>query len=269
VRSPPRGTGRAGGESATVELSFNYLLASLLLPPTGLLLLAAAALLLARRRPRLGVALAGAAVGALLLLSLPLVAFALMRTLEVPPLSQQSRAEAQAVVILAGGRHFSAPEWDRITVSDFTLRRLRYGAHLARETGLPVLVTGGNPDRTGRTESDYMQRLLRDEFGIAPRWVESRSRTTRENATLSAPLLRADGVTRVLLVTSSFHMRRARAQFEAAGLQVIAAPTDFYGHRPFTALQLAPGAEALRVSYWALREWLANLLYMVGHRAND
>lgn len=246
-------------------MSFNYLLAALALPPTGLLLLAAGALLLARRRPRLGAAVAGAAVAAVLLLSLPVVAFALMRALEVPPLAAQDRAGAQAIVILAGGRHFSAPEWDRVTVGDFTLRRLRYGAHLARATGLPVLVTGGNPDRTGRTESDYMQRLLREEFGIAPRWVESRSRTTRENATLSAPLLQADGVQRVLLVTSSFHMRRARLQFEASGLQVVPAPTDFYGHRPFTALQLVPNVEALRVSHWALREALANLLYAVGY----
>jgi uncharacterized SAM-binding protein YcdF (DUF218 family) len=247
------------------EISFTYLFAALILPPTSLLASALVGLLMLRRRPQLGAAITAASVAGLLVLSTPAVAFALMRTLEAPPLQAADRDRAQAIVILAGGRHFSAPEWDRVTVNDFTLRRLRYGARLARDTGLPVLITGGNPDRTGRTEADYMLAVLRDEFGVTPRWVERDSRTTHENATLSAPLLRADGIERVLLVTSSFHFRRALPQFEAAGISVIPAPTDFQGRRPFTAAQLVPSAEGLRVSYWALREWLANLLYAINH----
>jgi uncharacterized SAM-binding protein YcdF (DUF218 family) len=102
-----------------------------------------------------------------------------------------------------------------------------------------------------------MQRVLRQELGVAPRWVEIRSRTTAENAQYSAELLRADGITRVLLVTHAFHIPRARLQFERAGMQVIAAPTGFEAKRRFDMLQLAPSPDAMRLSHVALREWLA------------
>jgi len=44
--------------------------------------------------------------------------------------------------------------------------------------------------------------------------LESRSRTTRENAQFSVPLLRAHGVKRAIIVTDWFHSRRALACFE-------------------------------------------------------
>lgn len=44
--------------------------------------------------------------------------------------------------------------------------------------------------------------------------LESKSRTTRENAEFSIPLLRAHGVKSAIIVTSWFHSRRALACFE-------------------------------------------------------
>ena len=44
--------------------------------------------------------------------------------------------------------------------------------------------------------------------------LESRSRSTRENAVNSAVMLRERGMNRILLVTSARHMPRARALFE-------------------------------------------------------
>lgn len=44
--------------------------------------------------------------------------------------------------------------------------------------------------------------------------IEKESRTTWENAQLAKPLLEASGVRRALLVTSSFHARRALATFQ-------------------------------------------------------
>ena len=56
---------------------------------------------------------------------------------------------------------------------------------------------------------------------------ESESRTTRDNAAYSSIILRGKGWQRILLVTSAFHMRRARPLFEAQGLDVVPAPTDY------------------------------------------
>lgn len=250
--------------------SLNYFLAAFLLPPILLLITASiGAWMLPGRRALARIVLVASLAG-MFVLSLPVVAFTLFKEIEVAPLDLAQASRAQAIVILAGGRARGAVEWGGDTVNAFTLARLRYGAHLARVTALPVLVTGGGGTATRAPEAVLMQQVLQREFGIAPRWVETASRTTAENGQFSAAMLRTAGITRVLLVTHSFHMRRARADFERAGLQVIAAPTGFEGLRRFSWLHLVPTADALRLSHVALREWLAlgrdRLLSLLSHR---
>jgi uncharacterized SAM-binding protein YcdF (DUF218 family) len=238
-----------------------YLLGQLALPPTSLVAAALAGALLALRRRVAGVAIAVSSLLALLALSMPLVAHMLIRTLEPPPLAASQRAGAQAIVILAGGRVRASPEWGGDTVNTPTLRRIRYGAQLARETGLPVLLAGGSPDRAPLPEARLMQAVLEREFGIKARWVEDRSDSTAENARFTAKMLAPLGITRVLLVTDAYHMPRARRAFAVAGLDPVAAPTGYIGRSALRPQQLVPNAEALRVSNVALREWTAGLWY--------
>jgi uncharacterized SAM-binding protein YcdF (DUF218 family) len=238
-----------------------YLLGQLALPPTSLVAAALAGALLALRRRVAGVAIAVSSLLALLALSMPLVAHMLIRTLEPPPLAAWQRAGAQAIVILAGGRVRASPEWGGDTVNTPTLRRIRYGAQLARETGLPVLLAGGSPDRAPLPEARLMQAVLEREFGIKARWVEDRSDSTAENARFTAKMLAPLGITRVLLVTDAYHMPRARRAFAVAGLDPVAAPTGYIGRSALRPQQLVPNAEALRVSNVALREWTAGLWY--------
>jgi uncharacterized SAM-binding protein YcdF (DUF218 family) len=239
----------------------SYVLGQLVLPPTSLVVLALAGTLLARRRPAAGIAVAAVSLFALLALSTTVVARALMRTLEPPPLESSARATAQAIVILAGGRVRASPEWGGDTVSASTLRRLRYGALLARATGLPVLVSGGDPERAGAAEAGLMQAALENDFGIRPRWVEDQSDTTAENARRTAALLAPLGLQRVLLVTDAYHMPRATRAFATRGLTPIAAATGYVGRPPFRLQHLVPNAEALRLSNLALREWTAGVWY--------
>jgi uncharacterized SAM-binding protein YcdF (DUF218 family) len=238
-----------------------YVLGQLALPPTSLVVAALAGALLALRRRVAGGAVAVSSLLALLALSTSLVAHALIRTLEPPPLADAERAGAQAIVILAGGRVRASPDWGGDTVNASTLRRIRYGAQLARETGLPVLLAGGNPDRAPLPEARLMQAVLEREFGIKARWIEDRSDTTAENARFTAAILLPLGIRRVLLVTDAYHQPRARRAFAVAGLDPIAAPTGYIGRSAFRPQQLVPNAEALRVSNLALREWAARLWY--------
>lgn len=69
-----------------------------------------------------------------------------------------------------------------------------------------------------------MAEILEGEFGVPVRWREELSRDTADNARFSAVMLKAAGISRIVLVTQAFHMPRAVALFEAAGLQVVAAP---------------------------------------------
>lgn len=230
----------------------NLLVAAPLLPPfNGLLLVLAGALL--RRRW-----LVAAGLVLLFVLSLPAVGDALLRGLEGEPLDLARPHGAQAIVVLGGGRYRDAPEYGADTVNGYTLERLRYAARLQRQTGLPVLVSGGQPDGGGLSEAEAMRRVLADEFGVPVRWVEGASDNTHDNATLSAALLRPDQVQRVLLVTHAWHLPRAQRAFERAGLAVVPAPTRFH-REPLTARDWLPtGYEASRL---ALREWLGMVWY--------
>ncbi len=61
--------------------------------------------------------------------------------------------------------------------------------------------------------------------------IEDKSRNTYENASNTSKLLQntyAEG--KYLLITSSFHMRRAKGCFDKAGLKTYVFSTDFYSH---------------------------------------
>ncbi|HUX72305.1 MAG TPA: YdcF family protein [Steroidobacteraceae bacterium] len=230
------------------------ILGTLILPPASPLLLAAAGALCLRSRPRLGASLIGCGIAALWLLSLMAVARPLERLAEHYPALDASRVaatRAQAIVILGGGgeRRF-APEYGGPAAKPYLMERLAYGAWLARRSGLPVLVTGY------RLEAVAMQATLARNFGIDARWVEERAYDTFENARNSAPILRAAGVRRILLVSSAAHLWRAAHEFAAAGLSVVPAPVHAFTPVSAKFLDYLPSPEGLATSNAALHELL-------------
>jgi uncharacterized SAM-binding protein YcdF (DUF218 family) len=188
---------------------------------------------------------------------LPVVGDALMAPLEsYLPITQAQLQRVQAIVVLGGGSYYSAPEYGSDTVDYTTLERLRYGARLARESRLPLLVTGGAPFG-GRPEGKSMREVLESDFGVKVRWVEAASRDTAENASLSAPMLKAAGVTRIALLSHGWHLPRAIPLFEKQGLAVTPAPTGFSTGSPSLVKALLPGG--LVRSRQALNEYLGQL----------
>jgi uncharacterized SAM-binding protein YcdF (DUF218 family) len=237
---------------------FKKALTALVLPPTGPLLLALIGLAIERVRPRLGRSLAWSGVVVLAALSLPAISDTLLRVLnESPPLDFAQANRAQAIVVLGGGIRRAAPEYAGDTLGRLSLERVRYGALVARRTGLPVLVTGGVV-YGGVPEAVLMKQSLEQEFGVPVRWVEARSRDTHENAVDSAAILKAAGIQRVILIAHSFDMPRARAEFVAAGLDVTPAPTGIPVGTHDSWLELLPSVSALQGSYYALYELLAD-----------
>lgn len=189
------------------------------------------------------------------------VDLALSRLEPAAPLRLDETGDAQAIVILGGGRYFDAQEYGGDTVSDSTLERLRYGAWLARKTGLPILVTGGAPG--GRTpEAQLMKSVLEEEFQIPVQWVEDASLDTRQNARNSAGLLQPADIRRILLVTHAAHMRRARNEFEAQGFVVTAAPTVWLSsHHRGEIFAGMPGPRTAQAGWFAWHEWLGLIAY--------
>lgn len=241
-------------------------LKALALPPTGPLLLALCGLLLLRRRPRFGRLLALAGVAGLLLLSVPKVADLVAANLpaRVPVAIDEART-AQALVILGSGTRRNAAEYGGDTLGRRTLERVRYGARLARSTGLPVLVAGGSV-YGGETEAALMRDALENEFGVPVRWAEARSRTTHENARYAADILREAGIARVVLVTHGVDMTRALAEFGDHGIDAIPAPTGISSRGVDDLTDWLPGMAGLTTSYEAIYELAALAVRRVSGR---
>lgn len=238
--------------------AFKLAVTTLVLPPGGPIVIVLAGVVLLRRRPRAGAIVAVAGAVALWLLSLPVVAGLLVLALGGGrPLDSAKAATAEAIVILGGGVRPGAVEFGGDTLGRLTLERVRYGARLARVTGLPVLVSGGAPREGVRSEAALMREALFAEYGVAVRWMDDEARNTRENAANSARLLRAEGKRRVVLVMHGFDVRRTSALFAVAGLEVIAAPTQVPRWDEQELLDFLPSVGALSTSHFAIYELLA------------
>jgi uncharacterized SAM-binding protein YcdF (DUF218 family) len=244
---------------------------ALLLPPLNLLILCTAGILMCRRWPRTGAAIARLSLVLLAVLSTTAGARLLIRPLEAmtPALQVPTAARAQAIVVLGGGRRRNAPEYEGQDVPLApVLGRLRYAVRLHRQTGLPMLVTGGNPgmDAEADSEAELMARVLRDDFNAPARWVEDESYNTAQNARYSAAMLRQAGVSRILLVTDALHMPRSERVFAQAGLTVTAAPTNYLTRGTLIAPDFIPSGGGLSDSHYAMHEWIGLLWYEVAHR---
>ncbi|WP_418648072.1 YdcF family protein [Thauera butanivorans] len=246
--------------------SLKKLAAAFALPPLLPLLPIALGLALLGRFPRLGRTLGWGGLALGLLLSAPASVGWLVAQVEDPaPLSADAIRNADAIVILGAGRRAYAPEFGGETVSRLALERLRYGAHLARATGLPILVSGGaGPGKTA--EAVLMKAALEEDFGLTVRWVEERARDTRENARYASAILGTTGMRRILLVTHAAHMPRAQAEFEAAGLTVQPAPTGWLGNHNEPAAENSwlaelPNPHSTYAGWFALHEALGRLAY--------
>ncbi|HJV76697.1 MAG TPA: YdcF family protein [Noviherbaspirillum sp.] len=248
----------------SVGIILTKVLSALLLPPLNLILLCAVGLRLHQKRPRLGFALSGFALTALAIISTPAGALLLLSPLEKlsTPLASAKDADAQAIVLLGGGRMMSAPEYgDQDTPNLTALARVRYAAKLYRDTGLPVLASGGSPDGSAESEASIMARSLQDDFAIPVKWIEEHSDDTAQNAAYSATMLKQADVSRILLVTDALHMPRSRAVFEKTGLEVVPAPTMFFSRNRLTLFDFMPSGEGLRRSHYAMHEWIGIAWY--------
>lgn len=231
------------------------------MPPTGLLLLACVGILLRRRFPRLGLACGVSAICLTTLLSLPLLGWWLDRgqphlTYLPPPWP-----DADAIVVLGGGRRgFAAEYGEEITAGVSTLERLRYAARVARELNKPILVSGGAPLwGEQQPEGDIMKDILVKEFGLPVQWVERTSNDTLGNAKNSAQILAAANIKRIYLVTHADHMVRAKANFEAQGLSVVPLATVFTPKSALSNWYFIPSFEGLAANRWRLLNWLIML----------
>lgn len=252
--------------------SFKPLFTSLLLPPVPLLALVLYGARRRLKRPLLGAGLTLAGVLGLYLCSTQVLAHWLMQGLIKPPPALRSSEVAAlkhsphtAIVVLGAGRRLQTSEYGVSTLKPAGIERLRYGAWLARETGLPLAFSGGigHGSADGATEAEIAGLIAEREFGRPLRWQEGQSRDTHENAVKTVALLAPQGITTLVIVTDAVHMPRALLHFEAATLgtavKLLAAPMGSRANSGLRGVDWLPSPEGQQMVWLAWHEWLGRL----------
>lgn len=206
--------------------------------------------------------------GLLLFFSNPFLSNAVMRAWEVAPKPIATLPVYRVGIVLGGITTDKEPR-DRVHVSG-SADRILHAVQLYRQKKIrKILVSGGSGKliKDQVPEAELLKQLLLLS-GIPPRdiLVEAESRNTRENALNCAALLNAQFPDEAyLLITSAYHLRRAEACFQKAGLEVYPFGVDFRSDVPkYTPDELLlPNASAIEAWEMVMREWVGMAAYAV------
>ena len=220
------------------------------LPPVVLLLAALAGAVLAWRGRRAGGAVAVLGIAATLLLATPMASGLLLASLEG---AAPAVLAAPGAIVILGAEASNGPGGS--DVGPLTLERLRRGAALQRETGLPLLVTGGPPSPDTPPIAAAMRAALQQDFSVPVRWEEPAALNTGDNLRLAAAMLRQAGIGSAYLVTHAWHMPRAQLEAARAGLPVLPAAVPRPRRPDGRLADWLPRADCLAMSWLALHEW--------------
>jgi uncharacterized SAM-binding protein YcdF (DUF218 family) len=251
-------------------LFFNKLLPIFVLPLGLTVILLVVGLLRKKRWPVI------AALALLYLSSLPVVGDHLMRALEsqYAPLAPGEVEKADAIVPLGG---IFLPSF----VHDCPAclpnlgegsDRLEAGIELWQHKRARYLVfTGGRVpwERQVEVEGVASKRVAEARGVPADRvLVTTEVGNTEDEARAVAAMMHERGWSKIILVTSAWHMPRAARQFRKAGIDFIPFPVDYQakaGAR-LTMLDFLPHADALRKTEQSLRELYGIAFYAIRAR---
>lgn len=200
----------------------------------------------------------------------------LTRLVEWQYLPPAELPEADAMVVLGGGTESLDPPRQMAEVNGAGDRML-YADWLYDQGASPIiLLSGGNlgfSSLRGTTPAYEMQQIML-QLGVPEEAMilQEDSQNTAEDALFSAEILRDLEIDEIILVTSALHMPRALALFEAQGLAVIPAPTDYTIttlawsemmdlELKDILLNLMPSSGALNQTTGVLKELLGTLVY--------
>lgn len=175
---------------------------------------------------------------------------------EAPLLDTLDLGGCDAVVLLGGGMgvHEKCGRAEMFPAADRVWEAARqWKAH--QDGNVKLTLSGGGVEQS---TVPLLKDLGVDEEALV---FFPEARNTEEEARM----IGTSGIRRVRLVTSAWHMPRARMLFERAGIDVFPVPTDFEMHYcaelPLKIKDFFPSADALWRNSVAVKEWVARFCY--------
>ncbi len=179
--------------------------------------------------------------------------------------------KADAIVILGGATKSPVEPRPMVDINEHG-DRLLYAVKLYQEEKAPLIIAaGGRISWSGntRSESEDMAELLQL-MGIPANVIiqEPNSLNTYQNAVNVRQILVNQGINRIILITSAFHLPRSLLIFKKLGIEAIPAPTDFWVTEDEappslegTILGFLPDAHRLSLTTLALKEYIGMIVY--------
>jgi uncharacterized SAM-binding protein YcdF (DUF218 family) len=130
------------------------------------------------------------------------------------------------------------------------------------KASLLILTKGQVPWSLGIPEGEYLKEFA-IKFGVPKKSIlltENVQNTDQEAKSVKKLLNSNDA--KVILITSAFHMPRAKKVFEASNIKVIPFAVDFINsHQKLTFMSFIPSADALKGTSLFVREMIGRLYY--------
>lgn len=239
----------------------NKILPYLIYPTTIILVLLTAGLFFKKR------VLIIAATAIFLITSNPLISDQMMSYLEIGQLKKSfdEVQKADAIIVLSGmlttietskGLDFEWSDPDRFFG----------GAELIGSDKAPLLIfTGGKLpwQKINSTEGEVLAKYAKN-FGVDSSLIQitKEVQNTEDEAKAVKELLSSQNLNKIILVTSAFHMPRAKDLFIKQGLEVQTYPVDFkVGASNTTFVDFLPSAYAMKDFEFAIRELIGRAYY--------
>jgi len=202
----------------------------------------------------------------LIFCSLPIISSKLTAYLEKDYTLQDASAinNADAIVVLSGMIKTIKVN-DKLKYEfDDGVDRILSGIDLFKKNkaSLLILTKGQLPWSLGMPEGEYLKEFA-IKFGVPEKSIllTDNVQNTDQEAKSVKKLLNSNDA-KVILVTSAFHMPRAKKVFEASNIKVIPFAVDFISsHQKLNFMSFIPSAGALNSTSFFIREMIGRLYY--------
>ncbi len=175
-----------------------------------------------------------------------------------------------AIVVLSSGA------FNRHTLGGDTFNRLFEGFKLYKEYRVPLIVSGGRAVSTFSLAKAMKNVLV--SIGVDKRYVitEDKSDDTYQNALYVLKICQKKDFSRIILVTSAYHMPRAMLLFNRIkyidktgnfkNIKIIPYPADFKTDMHYNTYSYFPQLGYLSISSEALHEYVGYVYYSIKER---
>ena len=204
-------------------------------------------------------------IAILIFCSLPIISINLIAYLEKDYSLQNTSTidEADAIVVLSGMLTTIKTESGYEYEFGGAVDRILAGIDLYKDDKAPILILtrGKLPWSLGKPEGEYLKEFAA-QFSIPKENIllTDNVENTEDEAKSVKKLLNQNN--KIILVTSAFHMPRAKKVFEAADINVLPFPVDFQSQESkLTFMDLIPSAGSFSSTSHFFREMIGRAYY--------